>query len=514
MKIPLYNIFISANDIVKRDSATVFKKINGNADFSFSFLILLFSSSVVCTLGLLLNSAPVVIGGMIISPLMWPLVKTAAGISYGKPKYIKQAVILLFLAIAVTFFSSTFITLISPIKHITSQILARTTPTLLDLVIALTAGLIAALGITQPKISESLAGVAIATSLMPPLCVSGIGLALNDYPTLIGGFLLFFTNAVAIIFITVLIFSLIEIRKTTKNRIRRKGSYVLIILILFTTIPLYFYLNTYSFKISAYQKTKEILKDSFSEISTSIIVDNIATDISNTNRNTVIVNAQILLPEDVSIKYTEQQKIVARLQKALDKKIDLKLNLQRTISVLSENDVQFSKMKNQIQKVFESQLTQISPLLSIDSLLIDKVDTVWIINAVLIGDPSSIFTEKNRLIIQKEISSIIKSAVVLNLKIVPLIKLQSEESVAIQELTSYIEEYTSKNIGNDYPIPNTTKIVKSKNNAFLVFIELKVPSDFQLKDKLFEELKNNLELKFKKSFTIQVHIIGEEVRAY
>ena len=149
-----------------------------NAILSTSYVVLLIASSVICTLGLLQDSPAIVIGGMIISPLMWPLMKISAGISLARRNYISSALFLLLISIAISLASALLITLISPLKVLNVEILSRTQPTLIDIFIALAVGVVAALAVVLKKVSANLAGVAIAASLMPPLCVGGIGLAL------------------------------------------------------------------------------------------------------------------------------------------------------------------------------------------------------------------------------------------------------------------------------------------------------------------------------------------------
>ena len=407
-------------------------------------------------------------------------------------------------------------TFASPIKNITTQILARTTPTLLDLVIALVAGAIGALGITQKKISESLAGVAIATSLMPPLCVSGIGLTLFDYQTFTGGFLLFFTNAVAIIFVAVLVFSFVGVRGRTNSTIRRKGAYILVGIIIITAIPLYFYLRTYSFELSAYQETKDVLQRSFEQISPSIIVTNITTDFSSSNNDSLSVDAQILLPEDISIDYTEQQKIAGALENTLHKKISLQLTIQRTISVLTEKDVHYTDTKQKIQNIFSDDIAKINPLLSIASLLVDKKGKVWNINAVLRGDPSIVLTEKDRITIQKHIISSIHEQASLNLQIIPLTELLSIESIDNKKIAAEVQTYLSNTVDSNSLLSSNIAIVKNddKTKQLEISIELKVLVGYQLPDDLFAALKEKLETEYKKTCTIQVNVIEERRKVF
>jgi len=483
---------IYTNDLVKADRNEVLETINKNAIFSFSFISLLITSSLVCTLGLLLNSAPVVIGGMIISPLMWPLLKTALGISYEQPRYIRQAILLLVLSVLITFITSSFITFLSPIKFVTSQILARTSPTLLDL------------------------GVAIATSLMPPLCVSGIGLALLDYPTFTGGLLLFITNAVAIIFVAVIVFFFLGVKRKTKGSIRRKGAAILLGIIVIIAIPLYYYLNMYSFKLTAYQKTKDVLQSSFSEISSSIIVNNVTTDFSSSSNDILSVEAQILLPEDISISYTEQQKLVSALENSLNKKVNLQLTIQRRISILTEKDVHFSQIKQKIQKVFSEDIKNMNPKLSIDSLLVDKIGENWGVDAVLRGDPASIITEDDRKTIQEHIKSVTKERILLNIQMIPLVELRSTESVINEKISNEVKSYIIENTDPDLALLPQVDVIKNDNkeNILEINVSISAPSSYEPPEMLFSDLKKNLEKEYQKKCTIHLALVDENMRVF
>ncbi|CAN5277902.1 hypothetical protein BH10PAT1_BH10PAT1_7130 [soil metagenome] len=504
------------NDIVLTDKKLILNNINDNAAFSFSFLILLIGSTIICTLGLLLNSTPVVIGGMIISPLMWPLIKTAVGISNEDPVYIRQAIVLFILAILITLISSALITYISPIKSLTTQILARTTPTLLDLIIALVAGTVAALAVTQPKISESLAGVAIATSLMPPLCVSGIGLALFNYSTFTGGFFLFFVNAVAIIFVAILVFSFIGIKRRTKSQLQKKGVYVLIGILFILAIPLYFYLKSYAFKAKAYQDTQTILQQDFKKISSAITVANINTNLSNINGEKVIIEAQILLPQNISIDYNQQQQIINDLQNSLNKKVDLTLNIQQTISILSEQDLQDAKIKKTIQQIFLNTLSTINPEVTIDTLVMTKVKDSWTVNATLHANPSVIFTQANRQMMEKILTNTIKKTVAVNLTITPLIQLQSNETVANDKITQDVQKTIATFI-NPSSISNVSILppnLQTATQSATILVELTEPYGYILPDIKFVNLKALLEKKYNEIFTIHVNIVNEDSTTY
>ena len=108
--------------------------------------------------GLLQNNPSVIIGGMIISPLMWPLLLVGLGISSSRPKLIRKAMFLLAISVLLVLISASAIVLASPIKSLTSEILARAQPTFFDLIVALVAGAVAALAMLHKRISASLAG--------------------------------------------------------------------------------------------------------------------------------------------------------------------------------------------------------------------------------------------------------------------------------------------------------------------------------------------------------------------
>ena len=173
----------------------------------------LFFSSVIATLGLVLNSPAVIIGAMLISPLMGPIMATGLATALGDMRLALRAVATLIASIlAAIAFSATLVWLL-PFHSPTPEILARTNPTLLDLAIAIASGLAGSVATVRSGSSEAgetaLPGVAIAVALMPPLCTVGFGVGNGwSVPTITGAGLLFLTNLVAIIASAFLVFLL------------------------------------------------------------------------------------------------------------------------------------------------------------------------------------------------------------------------------------------------------------------------------------------------------------------
>lgn len=180
-----------------------------------SYWIQVLFSAGIATLGLVLNSPAVIIGAMLISPLMGSILANGLALATGDVTLALRAIMNLILSCGLAIAFAVLLALMLPFKEMTSEILARTQPNLLDLLIALFSGAVGAVAICkEPKgIATSIPGVSIAVALMPPLCVVGYGIGMSvtlspgtGLAVARGGGLLFFTNFVAITFMAMLVF--------------------------------------------------------------------------------------------------------------------------------------------------------------------------------------------------------------------------------------------------------------------------------------------------------------------
>ena len=179
-------------------------------DFDFFLLVVL--SAVIATLGLLTNSAAVIIGAMLVAPLMSPIIGLGLASLTGDARLFRDSGVALargglmavLMAVVLTFGNRylPFVTL----QELPAEVMARTRPSPIDLTIAMAGGMAAAFALAMPSISAALPGVAIATALMPPLCTIGIGIAMGRWDVAGGALLLFLTNAVTIAFAAMLVF--------------------------------------------------------------------------------------------------------------------------------------------------------------------------------------------------------------------------------------------------------------------------------------------------------------------
>ncbi len=163
-----------------------------------TYLILIVSSCAIATFGLLTNSAAVIIGAMIIAPLMLPIRGLAFGALAGNVRLFRLGLIAVVIGTLLAVAIASSLGLLVGISDFGSEVLSRSKPTLLDLGIAVVAGVISGYAKLQPKISTSLAGTAIAVALMPPVCVIGLGLSQANWALSQGATLLYLTNLLGI----------------------------------------------------------------------------------------------------------------------------------------------------------------------------------------------------------------------------------------------------------------------------------------------------------------------------
>lgn len=187
------------------DKKDVLDNVKANISFRGSNLWILACAIIVASIGLNMNSTAVVIGAMLISPLMGPIVGAGFALGMYDFELFKKALKNLFIATIVGLVVSAFYFYLSPFKETQSEILSRTSPTIYDILIAFFGGLVGVIAITRVEKGNPIPGVAIATALMPPLCTAGYGLATGNLNFFFGAIFLYTINCVFIFIATLLI---------------------------------------------------------------------------------------------------------------------------------------------------------------------------------------------------------------------------------------------------------------------------------------------------------------------
>ncbi|MFS9270803.1 DUF389 domain-containing protein [Streptococcus sp. Marseille-Q3533] len=165
--------------------------------------LILMCSIFIASIGLNMNSTAVVIGAMLISPLMTPIVGLGFGLAIFDTRLIKQSLQVLFTQVLVSLLVSTLYFWISPLSYASSELIARTSPTIWDVLIAIAGGIAGFIGSRKKEANNIVPGVAIATALMPPICTAGYGLANGNVRFLFGALYLFLINCVFIMIINI-----------------------------------------------------------------------------------------------------------------------------------------------------------------------------------------------------------------------------------------------------------------------------------------------------------------------
>lgn len=193
----------------------------------------------IASIGLNVNSIPVIIGAMLISPLMGPIIGFGYSLAINDTDFLRKSAANFMYMVIISLIASTIYFLISPLTlDNPTELLARTNPTIYDVLIAIFGGLAGIIEISNKQKGTVFSGVAIATALMPPLCTAGFGLATWNLTYLIGALYLFFINCV---FISLATFVMVKYLKypvkkfanpVTQRKVHRTISLVTIILII------------------------------------------------------------------------------------------------------------------------------------------------------------------------------------------------------------------------------------------------------------------------------------------
>lgn len=218
-----------------------FVALKENAKLSEAFVVLMILSVLLAALGLFTNSAPVIIGAMILAPLMSPIISLSMGLLRQNTELILDSSYTLSIGIFLALLVGVMVTLFTPLTNINSEIAARLSPTLLDLGVAIFSGIAGAYASARSEVAKSLAGVAIAVALVPPLVVSAIGIGWWEWYVFWGAFLLFLTNLVGMVLAAAMTFLVLGF---SPFKVAKKGLLIITPFVVLVSIPLVFAFDT------------------------------------------------------------------------------------------------------------------------------------------------------------------------------------------------------------------------------------------------------------------------------
>ena len=221
------------------DASEIDQTFRSGVEFRGTNLWVLIFAIFIASIGLNVNSTAVIIGAMLISPLMGPIMALGYGAGINDSALMRSSLFNLGLAALLSLLASTAYFLITPLSQAHSELLARTTPSIWDVLIALFGGLAGVIGATRRIKSNLIPGVAIATALMPPLCTAGYGLAVGNFQYFFGAFYLFAINCVFIAIATLMMVRLMHLPsiKLLEDHSLIKRRTVIGVVVLLTMVP-------------------------------------------------------------------------------------------------------------------------------------------------------------------------------------------------------------------------------------------------------------------------------------
>lgn len=235
---------------------------------------MLMCSILITSIGLNLNSQAVIIGAMLISPLMSPILGIGLGVAINDKDALYHALLHFGTAIFIALLFSTLYFWLIPLNEFTEQIAARTEPTFLDILIGVFGGIAGIVSYARKDISTTIPGVAIATALMPPLCVTGYGIANGNWEVISKSFYLFFLNSFFVAMATYVVLRYLKFpyKEYASQKERRKNKHRVGVFAILIIVPSFFiFVNVYK-EYKQNQKIKEFITNCIGE--DEIFLDN------------------------------------------------------------------------------------------------------------------------------------------------------------------------------------------------------------------------------------------------
>ncbi|MEG1592134.1 DUF389 domain-containing protein [Chryseobacterium sp.] len=342
----------------------VLENVISNISFRGSNLWILACAIIIASVGLNVNSTAVIIGAMLISPLMGPIV--GAGFALGTYNFplLKKSIKNLFIATIVSLTVSSIYFYISPFKDVQSELLARTSPNIYDVLIAFFGGLVGIIAITRVEKGNPIPGVAIATALMPPLCTAGFGLATSNFSYFFGAFYLYIINC---FFICIATFFVVKYLKYPSviidNKYEKRIRYGITALILVMIVPS-FYLAYNLFNEKQFIRTAEqFIQKEFDNKGYTIIYKKI-----NYNSNPKSIDVAFLEKKFNADEIASYNKMLISnglsntkfnvRQSTSDVKSEILNEINKNNINLSEKDIAVSKLRQELDsyKISDSTL--------------------------------------------------------------------------------------------------------------------------------------------------------------
>ena len=341
----------------RADDATISKRLIGGAKIKGPALVTLILSIFIASIGLNMNSTAVVIGAMLISPLMGPILATGFGFATLNFTVVKSGILRLSLQVTIAVLASALYFYISPVQAATSELLARTEPNIFDVFIAIFGGLAGIIGQTRKTLDNVIPGVAIATALMPPLCTAGYGLANGNWNYFFGASYLFFINAFFIFFASFIVLKGVYSLPYHKQaeEVNRRNQLIFLVIGLIMAIPSIYAGYDMTIKYSESNHMEQFIKNDINQEGRRQVID-YSLDQTNKLVDIVVIGAPVTSEEQAQLDDKLQkdeylQPYTLRFVNSVDEKKSTmdKTNLNKS----SENLETYKNLSNLYQPTYQ-----------------------------------------------------------------------------------------------------------------------------------------------------------------
>ncbi|WP_264529544.1 TIGR00341 family protein [Flavobacterium sp. N502540] len=339
----------------EENKKSVIENITSAVSFRGSNIWILACAIIIASVGLNVNSTAVIIGAMLISPLMGPIVGAGFGLGMYDFELLKKSMKNLLIATVVSLTTSAIYFYISPFKEAQSELLARTSPNIYDILIAFFGGLVGVIAVTRVEKGNPIPGVAIATALMPPLCTAGYGLALGNYAYFFGALYLYTINCVFICIATFVIVKFLNypVTKQLDLQQQKRVKYGVTILILLLIIPSIFFAYQLYVQKSYSSRTEFFIQKEFLDKDYPIIYKKIRYSTAPKRIELAFLSKKFTDNEiiDLNKKLTEYDlpntKLIIR-QDTVNLRKDIMNQINNNQTVVDQKDLLINSLRNQL----------------------------------------------------------------------------------------------------------------------------------------------------------------------
>ncbi len=393
----------------------VLHMITEEARPSMEYWSLLVLSTIIATLGVMLDNSAIVIGSMILSPLLWPIIGVALGTVRNDKKLWGRSLMLLGASLVLAIGISTLLSLafFRSIFELNSAIGTRINPTFLDFLVAIATGIAAPIIIVRNKLTTAAAGVAIAASLLPPLVIVGIGISVWHLGVASGSSILFLTNLTSILAASIGIFFLSGFRRYRKEASEtplKIGIGVTIFTLILLGVQLAFSLGRLVQQEVEVQAVETGLESYLTSLSSSLRVDRIEVSaplMGTRGEPFRQVTTVLRAPSEFRLTYEQQAELERVIAEALDTQVSLDLRLLPQVTV-DTPDVVASRLVTEerklLERIFVEAVATHLPLAAVDTITLDFNETTASYQATLLIPEHTLVTEEDTQAIEADIA--------------------------------------------------------------------------------------------------------------